>query len=84
LGQLGGQPLKDDIAALGLLAGNLGDAPELEPFVRNLPVKFDAIGRTASYGSWLNFYLCYASSEAEPAPGGAPVGLPVTESRCRR
>ncbi|GAA3462923.1 MULTISPECIES: MCE family protein [Saccharothrix] len=80
----GRQPLKDDIAALGLLAGNLGDAPELEPFVRNLPVKFDAIGRTASYGSWLNFYLCYASSEAEPAPGGAPVGLPVTESRCRR
>ncbi|MGM1062092.1 MCE family protein [Saccharothrix sp. Mg75] len=80
----GRQPLKDDIAALGLLAGTLGTAPELEPFVRNLPVKFDAIGRTASYGSWLNFYLCYASSEAEPAPGGGPVGLPITEPRCRR
>jgi phospholipid/cholesterol/gamma-HCH transport system substrate-binding protein len=80
----GRQPLKDDIARLGLLAGNLGNAPELEPFVRNLPVKLEAIGRTASYGSWLNFYLCFASSQAEPAPGGPPVGIPVTESRCRR
>ncbi|MFC6088853.1 MCE family protein [Saccharothrix sp. BKS2] len=80
----GRQPLKDDIAHLGLLAGTLGGAPELEPFVRNLPVKLEAVGRTASYGSWLNFYLCFASSEAEPAPGGPPVGIPVTESRCRR
>ncbi|MGW4110969.1 MCE family protein [Actinosynnema sp. NPDC004786] len=80
----GRQPLKDDIAALGLLAGTLGDAPELEPFLRTLPVKFEAIGRTASYGSWLNFYLCFASSQASPAPGGPPVGIPVTESRCHR
>ncbi|MEU4448211.1 MCE family protein [Actinosynnema sp. NPDC050801] len=80
----GRQPLKEDIAALGLLAGNLADAPELEPFIRNLPVKFEAIGRTASHGSWLNFYLCFASSQAPPAPGGPPVGLPVTESRCHR
>ncbi|MEU7530878.1 MCE family protein [Saccharothrix sp. NPDC042600] len=80
----GRQPLKDDIAALGVLAGNLGDAPELEPFVRNLPVKFEAIGRISSYGSWLNFYLCLASSDAKPAPGGPPVGLPITEQRCHR
>jgi phospholipid/cholesterol/gamma-HCH transport system substrate-binding protein len=80
----GRQPLKEDVAALGLLAGNLGNAPELEPFIRNLPVKFEAIGRTASYGSWLNFYLCFASSDAPPAPGGPPVGIPVTEARCHR
>jgi phospholipid/cholesterol/gamma-HCH transport system substrate-binding protein len=80
----GRQPLKEDVAALGLLAGNLGNAPELEPFLRTLPVKFEAIGRISSYGSWLNFYLCLASSDAKPAPGGPPVGLPITEQRCHR
>ncbi|MFI9812113.1 MCE family protein [Saccharothrix variisporea] len=80
----GRQPLKDDIAALGVLSSNLGNAPELEPFLRTLPVKFEAIGRISSYGSWLNFYLCLASSDAQPAPGGPPVGLPITEQRCHR
>ncbi|WP_440899278.1 MCE family protein [Actinosynnema sp.] len=80
----GRQPLKDDVDRLGLLAGNLADAPELESFVRTLPVKFEAIGRTASYGSWLNFYLCLAKSDAPPAPGGGDVGIPLTEARCRR
>ncbi len=51
--------LKDDIAALGDLAGNLNnDAPKLEQTIRNLPGKFDTISRAASYGSWFQFYLC--------------------------
>lgn len=56
------QPLKDSISGLGMLASNLvtGSA-ELEQFLVSTPEKFDAIGRTASYGSWLNFYLCEAT-----------------------
>lgn len=58
------QPLKDSISSLGMLASNLA-GPEgsaaLEQFLVSTPEKFDAIGRTASYGSWLNFYLCEAT-----------------------
>ncbi|WP_199440333.1 MCE family protein [Umezawaea beigongshangensis] len=76
-------PLRDDIASLGVVAANL-DSPELESFLRTLPVKLDAIGRTASYGSWLNFYLCSATADVPAAPGGPPAGIPLTEERCRR
>jgi phospholipid/cholesterol/gamma-HCH transport system substrate-binding protein len=57
------QPLKDSIAGLGILATNLAsDAgrADLEQFLTVTPAKFEQIGRTASYGSWLNFYLCEA------------------------
>jgi phospholipid/cholesterol/gamma-HCH transport system substrate-binding protein len=56
------QPLKDSISGLGMLASNLvtGSA-DLEQFLVATPEKFDALGRTASYGSWLNFYLCEAT-----------------------
>ena len=53
------QPLKDSISGLGMLASNLvAGSSELEQFLVATPEKFDALGRTASYGSWLNFYLC--------------------------
>lgn len=80
----GRQPLKDSINQLGNLSRSLGDnTPTFERFLRNLPVKYDRIGRIASYGSWLNFYLCSASSDAKPAPGGPPVGVPLTQPRCQ-
>ncbi|WP_115944806.1 MCE family protein [Amycolatopsis thermalba] len=73
------EPLRNDIDALEKLARTLGDnTPEFERFLNNLPVKYEAIGRIASYGSWLNFYLCSVRSDATPAPGGGPVGVPVT------
>ena len=81
----GRQPLRDDITALGDLSKGLADnTPTFERFLDNLPVKYDRIGRIASYGSWLNFYLCSVSSDAEPAPGGPPVGRPVEQARCLR
>jgi phospholipid/cholesterol/gamma-HCH transport system substrate-binding protein len=82
----GREPLRRDIVALGEVSGTLSSGPELETFLQRLPVKMDAIGRTTSYGSWLNVYLCsasisgVASSEADVPP---PTGLPVTEERCR-
>jgi phospholipid/cholesterol/gamma-HCH transport system substrate-binding protein len=57
------QPLKDSISGLGVLASNLASpegSADLRQFLVSTPQKFEAIGRTASYGSWLNFYLCEA------------------------
>lgn len=79
------EPLRKDIDALGALAASLNNnTPEFEKFLANLPLKYEAIGRTASYGSWINFFLCGASADIPPAPGGPPVGVPITESRCLR
>jgi phospholipid/cholesterol/gamma-HCH transport system substrate-binding protein len=83
--QLGRAPLKQDIAALGTLSGNLAQNPAtLNTFLKNLPVKFQKIGTIASYGSWLNFYLCSATVSGVGTTDGSPppTGLPVTDSRC--
>ena len=87
----GRDPLKQDIANLGRLSSNLDrDQPLVENFLRRLPVKMRAISRTASYGSWLNFYLCQAtvsgvawSTVGPTPPGPPPTGIPVTDSRCK-
>lgn len=61
------QPLKDSISGLGMLASNLvAGSAELQQFLVATPEKFDALGRTASYGSWLNFYLCEATVVGNP------------------
>ncbi|GHF52773.1 phospholipid/cholesterol/gamma-HCH transport system substrate-binding protein [Amycolatopsis bartoniae] len=81
--QDGRAPVHADVDAVNQLAKALGDnTPEFEKFLANLPQKYEAIGRIASYGSWLNFYLCAVSSDAAPAPGGGPVGVPDTQARC--
>ncbi|GAB1508595.1 MCE family protein [Actinophytocola sp. KF-1] len=55
------QPLKQSISGLGMLASNLVSGQDaLEQFLVATPEKFEAVGRTASYGSWINFYLCEA------------------------
>ncbi|HVK21703.1 MAG TPA: MlaD family protein [Actinokineospora sp.] len=88
--QAGREPLRRDIDALGALSKSLADnTPEFEKFISALPGKYEAIGRTASYGSWLNLYLCGATSTAAPAPqlpgtAPVPVGIPVTDRRCMR
>ncbi|WP_018653211.1 MCE family protein [Actinomadura flavalba] len=57
----GRAPLKNDIRELGRLSNNLNrDAPTIERFLATTPTKMEAIGRIASYGSWMNFYLCEA------------------------
>ncbi|SEO25936.1 MCE family protein [Actinacidiphila rubida] len=82
----GRRPLKDSIAQLGRLSTNLADnSPQLEDFLKTTPQKFQAIGRTASYGSWLNLYLCQATVSGVSTFDGskAPTGIAITEARCR-
>ncbi|MFF9867620.1 MCE family protein [Streptomyces sp. NPDC013953] len=52
-------PLKDDIAELTELTGTLNkNEKTVEGVLKRLPNKLDKLTRTASYGSWFNFYLC--------------------------
>jgi len=71
--------LKDSIAGLGALSSNLvTGSPDLEKFLVLLPEKFEAVGRTASYGSWFNFFLCSATTHTDPVQG-----LPTVAARCK-
>ncbi|MFD9633707.1 MCE family protein [Streptomyces violascens] len=82
----GRAPLKDDIKQLGRLSSNLAEsAPRIEDFLRKTPDKMRAITRMASYGSWLNLYLCEAKVSGVTTEDGSPppTGIPVSDSRCR-
>jgi phospholipid/cholesterol/gamma-HCH transport system substrate-binding protein len=84
--QVGRAPLKEDIIQLGRLSGNLAAAsPTVNSFLRKLPVKFNEIGRLASYGSWLNFYMCGAVLTGAKSSYGAPppTGVAITAARCK-
>jgi phospholipid/cholesterol/gamma-HCH transport system substrate-binding protein len=51
--------LASDIDSLGKLASNLNDnSTVIENTLGRLPGRYDALVRTASYGSWFNFFLC--------------------------
>ncbi|MER7111607.1 MCE family protein [Streptomyces sp. NPDC000229] len=52
-------PLKADIAELTELTGTLNkNEKTVEGVLKRLPNKLEKLTRTASYGSWFNFYLC--------------------------
>ena len=83
--QVGRAPLKQDITALGQLASNLAaNSPAISTFLQNLPAKMADIARIASYGSWLNLYLCDATVTGASSALGAspPAGVPITAARC--
>jgi phospholipid/cholesterol/gamma-HCH transport system substrate-binding protein len=51
--------LAADISALNTLAGTLVEnSSVIESTLTRAPGRLDALTRTASYGSWFNFYLC--------------------------
>ncbi|HEX6970188.1 MAG TPA: MCE family protein [Micromonosporaceae bacterium] len=51
--------LAQDIALLHELAGTLNDNSQvIESTLGRLPDRYAALTRTASYGSWFNFFLC--------------------------
>ncbi len=98
VGSLVGQirdPLHSSIQSLQDLSANLstgGPNGPLNSFLQTLPTKLTTIGRVASYGSWLNFYLCSINGRI-PLPGldfGQPgekytggVGAQPVEPRCQ-
>jgi phospholipid/cholesterol/gamma-HCH transport system substrate-binding protein len=51
--------IRDDVKQLGRVSGNLDDNKTLiDTFLKHLPTRLESLTRTASYGSWFNFYLC--------------------------
>ena len=51
--------IRDDVRELGEVSKNLDDNKAIVAGVLNrLPNKLNTITRTATYGSWFNFYLC--------------------------
>ncbi|MEU5694261.1 MCE family protein [Actinosynnema sp. NPDC020468] len=82
------RPLKESIANLGLVSQTLADNESVvEGVIQRLPNKLEAFSRTASYGSWFNFFLCEGSGKvAVPPLITTPIpitALPVTQPRCR-
>jgi phospholipid/cholesterol/gamma-HCH transport system substrate-binding protein len=82
------EPLKNDIAALGTLTKNLNDNEAIvEHFFQFMPEKLTTLTRTASYGSWFNFFLCSASGQVVVPPViNQPVTIPiapVSQPRCQ-
>ncbi len=75
--------IKADIANLRSLSGNLNkpsNTATFEKFLSTSPAKIAQITRTATYGSWFNFYLCdFGGTVVVPAPvKGAPaVEIPL-------
>ena len=76
-------PLKSDIANLRALTTNLNEPANtatFEKFLSTSPGKINTITRTATYGSWFNFYMCdFSGTIVIPAPvKGAPaIKIPV-------
>lgn len=71
-------PLKEDIAALGVLAGTLADHGDtVDKFLAGLPHKVETINRVSSYGGWYNYYLCSMSGRIGVSDLGISVDLPL-------
>lgn len=52
-------PLKSSVGSLRTLAGQLfDDRQDLDTSLQKLPFTLRTLARTASYGSWFNFYVC--------------------------
>lgn len=65
--------LSTDINRLSGVAKTLQDSQSIvEGVLQRLPGKLTAITRTATYGSWFNFYLCDFTAEGLPVTIAAP------------
>lgn len=73
------------IDSLGALSANLANNGTLvDHFLKTVPTKLNDIGRLASYGSWVNAYLCSITGRI-PVPAGyfGGVGVQPVEARCQ-
>lgn len=78
------EPFVSDVKQLRRVAGSLDEGKaELDRALQVLPIKLNKIGRTATYGSWFNFYLCHFQGRIR-LPGGrsVPVDYNTGTARC--
>jgi len=83
----GRDDLRADIEELGKVAGTLEEHSAIvERTLRTMPPKLSALTRTATYGSWFNFYLCDFEGRIV-LPDGTELprlSFHVAAQRCRR
>lgn len=74
-----------DVTELGELAGTLNrNAAVLDSTLGRLPGRYDALTRTASHGSWLNFFMCDFDGRVSVAGQGgvSPANFSSSAARC--
>ena len=76
-------PFVSDIHHLRGFAANLdGGRAEIDRALQVMPIKLTKVGRTASYGSWFNFYLCDFTGQVRIGKTAVPVDYKVGSDRC--
>lgn len=76
--------IKEDVAQLRTLAATLNkpaNVREFESFITTVPGRLETLTRTATYGSWFNFYLCQFDTKRPILPGVSP-RYTVAAERC--
>lgn len=78
------EPFVKDIRQLRRLTRNIdNNKAELDRALQVMPIKLEKIGRTATYGSFFNFYLCHFQGNVQlPQIGHVPVDYNVAADRC--
>lgn len=65
--------LKQDVDLIGKLSATLNDnSAQIDQTLSTLPGRYTGLARVASYGSWLNFYLCDFDGQVN-VPGAGEV-----------
>ena len=78
--------LRTDIDRLGAVAGDLNrNGASIEGMLGSLPGRYDALTRTASYGSWFNFFVCdFDGRVGVPGVGEVnPTTFSASAARCQ-
>jgi phospholipid/cholesterol/gamma-HCH transport system substrate-binding protein len=79
-------PIKADLDKLRITAATLDDTQSI--WVKTLqfmPEKLNSMTRTASYGSWFNFYLCnFDGNVTLPTGTRIPVAYDLNSARCKK
>ncbi len=79
-------PLKADLDRLRQLSTTLDDTQGIwVKTLQNMPGKLETMTRTASYGSWFNFYLCgFDGNVTLPLGTRIPISHDVNSARCAK
>ena len=77
-------PLKSDLARLRTVASTLDDTQAIwVKTLQNMPEKLNTMTRTASYGSWFNFYMCnFDGNVTLPTGTRIPLAYDNNSARC--
>jgi phospholipid/cholesterol/gamma-HCH transport system substrate-binding protein len=79
-------PIKADLDRLRTVATTLDDTQAIwVKTLQNMPGKLNTMTRTASYGSWFNFYLCdFDGNVTLPLGTRIPVSYQNNSARCQK